>query len=130
MTLEALESTERKIADNVVNIIEEATNLRPTELMNHFFDTYADAEKIIGKHQTDFDGKLYNIFSFVKGEDVKILPDYQLYKSICRWCILASLSKCSSFKQILREYKYFQYRTYTGPFKKGLNKKFWDTWHD
>ena len=128
MTLEALESTERKIADNVVNIIEEATNLRPTELMNHFFDTYADAEKIIGKHQTDFDGKLYNIFSFVKGEDVKILPDYQLYKSICRWCILASLSKCSSFKQILREYKYFQYRTYTGPLKKGLNKKFWDAW--
>lgn len=130
MTLEALESTERKIADNIVNIIEEATNLRPTELMNHFFDTYADAEKIIGKHQTDFDGKLYNIFSFVKGEDVKILPDYQLYKSICRWCILASLSKCSSFKQVLREYKYFQYRTYTGPFKKGLNKKFWDAWHD
>lgn len=130
VVLEALESTERKIADNVVNIIEEASKINPNELMNHFFDTLSDAQKIIEEHQEDIDGKLYNIFSFVDGEDVKILPDYELYKSICRWCILASLSKCSSFKQVLREYKYFQYRTYTGPFKKGLNKKFWDAWHD
>lgn len=130
VTLEAIESIEKILADNIVNIIEEALNLKPTELMNHFFDALSDAQKIIEEHQEDIDGKLYNIFRFVDGEDVKILPDYELYKSICRWCVLASLSKCSSFKQVLREYKYFQYRTYTGPFKKGLNKKFWDAWHD
>lgn len=84
MTLEALESTERKIADNVVNIIEEASKINPNKLMNHFFDTLSDAQKIIEEHQEDIDGKLYNIFSFVDGEDVKILPDYELYKSICR----------------------------------------------
>jgi hypothetical protein len=129
MTLEALESTERKIADNIVNIIEEASKVNPTELMNHFFDTLSNAQKIIEEHQEDIDGKLYNIFSFVDGKDVKILPDYELYKSICRWCILASLSKYT-FKQVLREYKYFQHRTYIGPFKKGLNTNFWNAWHD
>lgn len=129
MTLEALESTERKIADNIVNIIEEASKVNPNKLMNHFFDTLSDAQKIIEEHQEDIDGKLYNIFSFVDGKDVKILPDYELYKSICRWCILASLSKYT-FKQVLREYKYFQHRTYIGPFKKGLNTNFWNAWHD
>lgn len=129
MTLESQEHVEKILADNIVNIIEEASKINPNKLMNHFFDTLSDAQKIIEEHQEDIDGKLYNIFRFVDGEDVKILPDYELYKSICRWCILASLSKYT-FKQVLREYKYFQHRTYIGPFKKGLNTNFWNAWHD
>lgn len=113
--------------DNVVNIIEEATKINPFALIEYFMKTLPMAETEIKKHKDS--RELYNIFDFVGGDDVQIFPNMNIYRKICKWCILASLNK-RSFKQILREYKYFQYRTYTGQFSKGLNDEFWNMWHD